>query len=53
MLYRVTLAVDVEAGTITEAAAAAHKAVADSQRVGGQQGGAHVTRCEVEQAKKV
>lgn len=53
MLYRVTLAVDVEAGTITEAASAAQKAIADSQRVGGQPGGAHVTRCEVEQAKKV
>lgn len=53
MLYRVTLAVDVEAGTITEAASAAHKAVADAKRNVGVQDAAHVTRCEVVKAKQV
>lgn len=53
MLYRVTLAVDVEAGTITDAAAAAHKAIADAKRNVGVQDAAHVTRCEVTEAVRL
>lgn len=54
MLYRVTLAVDVEAATIQDASHAAQKAVSESaQRGTAQQGAAHVTRCEVTGASKL
>ena len=53
MLYRVTLAVDVEAGNINDASAAAAKAVTDARQRGGIAEGAHVTRCEVTEAVKL
>ena len=53
MLYRITVAVDVEAPSLDDAAKAAQKAVTSSRQVATNTDHAQLTRCEVTQAVKL
>lgn len=51
MLYRITLAVDVEAASIQDAQQAAEKPLQAAKQTGGSSQAGHVTRSEVKASK--
>lgn len=53
MLYRITLAVDVEAASVDDAISTARKAVSDARQRASVAEHSSVTRCEVTEATKL